>query len=48
MKKKIIAAILILLIAGLGIFFYKANKKDKETAEEVTGKIMDNIIELTK
>ena len=27
---------------------YKANKKDKETAEEVTGKIMDNIIELTK
>ena len=27
---------------------YKANKKDKEIAEEVTGKIMDNIIELTK
>lgn len=27
---------------------YKANKKDKEVAELVTAKIMDNIIELTK
>ena len=34
MKKKIIALIIILLIAGLGIFFYKTNKKD--TSNELT------------
>ena len=34
MKKKIIALILILLIIGLGIFFYKTNKKD--TSNELT------------
>ena len=34
MKKKIIALVLIILIAGLCIFFYKANKKD--TSNELT------------
>lgn len=34
MKKKIIALVLIFLIAGLCIFFYKANKKD--TSNELT------------
>lgn len=34
MKKKIIALILIILIAGLSIFFYKTNKKD--TSNELT------------
>ncbi|MBO6180348.1 biotin/lipoyl-binding protein [bacterium] len=34
MKKKIIVLILILLIVGLGIFFYKTNKKD--TSNELT------------
>ena len=34
MKKKIIAIVLIILIAGLCIFFYKANKKD--TSNELT------------
>ena len=34
MKKKIIALVLIILIAGLCIFFYKVNKKD--TSNELT------------
>ena len=34
MKKKIIALVLIILIAGLCVFFYKANKKD--TSNELT------------
>ena len=34
MKKKIIALVLILLVASLGIFLYKANKKD--TSNELT------------
>ena len=34
MKKKIIALVLIILIAGLCIFFYKAKKKD--TSNELT------------
>ena len=34
MKKKIIALVLVLLIAGVGIFFYKTNKKD--TSNELT------------
>jgi len=34
MKKKIIALVLIILIAGICIFFYKANKKD--TSNELT------------
>ena len=47
MKKKIIALILILLIAGLGIFFYKTNKKDTLNELTLYGNIEIRTIDLS-
>ena len=47
MKKKIIMLILILFIAGLGIFFYKANKKDISNELTLYGNIEIRQVDLS-
>ena len=47
MKKKIIVLILILLIAGLGIFFYKTNKKDISNELTLYGNIEIRQVDLS-
>ena len=47
MKKKIIALVLIILIAGLCIFFYKANKKDISNELTLFGNIEIRQVDLS-
>ena len=47
MKKKIIMLILILLIAGLGIFFYKINKNDTSNDLTLYGNIEIRAVDLS-